>query len=114
MAVFLPKVIPSTRETVLCVVFIFSLSLCYRFATGIEFRESSIVIGPKTSIVAKKGMVFNINIGLSNLTNSAATDKEGKVTYVKPILYNLPFYYTKILFPIKILMQHPNCVIANS
>lgn len=47
---------------------------------GIEFRESSIVIGPKTSTVAKKGMVFNINIGLANLTNSAATEKEGKVS----------------------------------
>lgn len=46
---------------------------------GIEFRESSIVIGPKTSQVARKGMVFNINIGLANLSNKAATDKEGKV-----------------------------------
>ncbi|KAJ0180339.1 hypothetical protein K1T71_003743 [Dendrolimus kikuchii] len=55
-----------------------NLTKNFGFATGIEFRESSIVIGPKTSIVAKKGMVFNINIGLSNLTNSAATDKEGK------------------------------------
>lgn len=52
----------------------------FRFAMGIEFRESSIVIGPKTSIVAKKGMVFNINIGLANLQNSAATEKEGKVS----------------------------------
>lgn len=48
---------------------------------GIEFRESSIIIGPKTSTVAKKGMVFNINIGLANLTNSAATEKEGKVCF---------------------------------
>ncbi|XP_039746660.1 FACT complex subunit spt16 isoform X2 [Pararge aegeria] len=55
-----------------------NLTKSFGFAMGIEFRESSIVIGPKTSIVAKKGMVFNINIGLSNLTNSAATDKEGK------------------------------------
>ncbi|XP_045783894.1 FACT complex subunit spt16 [Maniola jurtina] len=55
-----------------------NLTKNFGFAMGIEFRESSIVIGPKTSIVAKKGMVFNINIGLSNLTNSAATDKEGK------------------------------------
>lgn len=46
---------------------------------GIEFRESSIIIGPKTNTVAKKGMVFNINIGLANLTNSASTEKEGKV-----------------------------------
>lgn len=52
------------------------------FAMGIEFRESSIVIGPKTSVVAKKGMVFNINIGLANLTNSAATEKEGKVSMI--------------------------------
>lgn len=51
---------------------------------GIEFRESSIVIGPKTSVVAKKGMVFNINIGLANLTNTAATEKEGKV-----VIYHL-------------------------
>ncbi|XP_041977304.1 FACT complex subunit spt16 isoform X2 [Aricia agestis] len=55
-----------------------NLTKTFGFAMGIEFRESSIVIGPKTSIVAKKGMVFNINIGLANLTNSAATEKEGK------------------------------------
>lgn len=55
-----------------------NLTKTFGFAMGIEFRESSIIIGPKTSVVAKKGMVFNINIGLANLTNSAATDKEGK------------------------------------
>ncbi|XP_063359714.1 FACT complex subunit spt16 [Cydia amplana] len=55
-----------------------NLTKSFGFSMGIEFRESSIVIGPKTNVVAKKGMVFNINIGLSNLTNSAATDKEGK------------------------------------
>lgn len=55
-----------------------NLTKSFGFAMGIEFRESSIVIGPKTSAVAKKGMVFNINIGLANLTNSAATEKEGK------------------------------------
>ncbi|CAH2086775.1 unnamed protein product [Euphydryas editha] len=55
-----------------------NLTKTFGFAMGIEFRESSIVIGPKTSIVAKKGMVFNINIGLANLSNSAATEKEGK------------------------------------
>lgn len=53
---------------------------------GIEFRESSIVIGPKTSIVAKKGMVFNINIGLANLTNKTASDKEGKVILLTIII----------------------------
>ncbi|KAJ2952572.1 hypothetical protein O0L34_g6895 [Tuta absoluta] len=55
-----------------------NLTKSFGFAMGIEFRESSIVIGPKTSAVARKGMVFNINIGLANLTNSAATEKEGK------------------------------------
>ncbi|OWR42080.1 FACT complex subunit spt16 isoform X2 [Danaus plexippus] len=55
-----------------------NLTKTFGFAMGIEFRESAIVIGPKTAVVAKKGMVFNINIGLANLTNSAATDKEGK------------------------------------
>ena len=57
----------------------FFINFVLRFAMGIEFRESSIVIGPKTSQVARKGMVFNINIGLGSLSNSASTDKEGKV-----------------------------------
>lgn len=51
----------------------------FGFAMGIEFRESSLLIGPKTHATIKKGMVFNINVGLANLTNADATDKEGKV-----------------------------------
>lgn len=50
----------------------------FGFAMGIEFRESSLLIGPKTTVVAKKGMVFNVNVGLSNLINPDAKDKEGK------------------------------------
>ncbi|XP_058807704.1 FACT complex subunit spt16 isoform X2 [Phymastichus coffea] len=50
----------------------------FGFAMGIEFRESSLLIGPKTNAVAKKGMVFNVNVGLSNLTNPDAKDKESK------------------------------------
>ncbi|XP_076248178.1 SPT16 homolog, facilitates chromatin remodeling subunit dre4 isoform X1 [Calliopsis andreniformis] len=50
----------------------------FGFAMGIEFRESSLLIGPKTHAVVRKGMVFNVNVGLSNLTNTEATDKEGK------------------------------------
>lgn len=50
----------------------------FGFAMGIEFKESSLLIAPKTTAVAKKGMVFNLNIGLSNLENKEATDKEGK------------------------------------
>lgn len=50
----------------------------FGFAMGIEFRESSLLIGPKTTAVLKKGMVFNLNIGLSNLQNNESQDKEGK------------------------------------
>lgn len=50
----------------------------FGFAMGIEFRESSLLLGPKTHIVAKKGMVFNVNVGFANLANKEATDKQGK------------------------------------
>ncbi|KAK6637444.1 splicing associated factor Dre4 [Polyplax serrata] len=50
----------------------------FGFAMGIEFRESSLLIAPKTTAVLKKGMVFNLNVGFSGLTNKDATDKEGK------------------------------------
>lgn len=51
----------------------------FGFAMGIEFKESSLLIGPKTKAKARKGMVFNVNVGLSNLSNPEASDKEGKV-----------------------------------
>lgn len=51
----------------------------FGFAMGIEFKESSLMIGPKTSAVAKKGMIFNLNIGFSNLQNKEASEKEGKI-----------------------------------
>jgi len=51
----------------------------FGFAMGIEFKESSLLLGPKTNAIAKKGMVFNVNVGLSNLPNPDATDKEGKI-----------------------------------
>lgn len=50
----------------------------FGFALGIEFRESSLVIGPKCSAAIKKNMVFNVCVGLSGLTNKDATEKEGK------------------------------------
>jgi nucleosome binding factor SPN SPT16 subunit len=56
-----------------------NLTKNFGFATGIEFRESSLVIGPKTTVCARKDMVFNLNVGLSGLTNKEASDKEGKV-----------------------------------
>ncbi|XP_064111889.1 FACT complex subunit spt16-like isoform X4 [Macrobrachium nipponense] len=48
------------------------------FGMGIEFRESALLIGPKTTVVAKKGQVFNVNLGFSDLSNSEAKDSEGK------------------------------------
>ncbi|XP_042890224.1 FACT complex subunit SPT16-like [Penaeus japonicus] len=48
------------------------------FGMGIEFRESSLLIGPKTMTAAKKGQVFNVNLGFSDLINSEAKDSEGK------------------------------------
>ncbi|XP_013114193.1 FACT complex subunit spt16 isoform X1 [Stomoxys calcitrans] len=50
----------------------------FGFAMGIEFRENSIIIGPKCTAEVKKNMVFNINVGISGLTNSDASEKEGK------------------------------------
>ncbi|XP_030751148.1 FACT complex subunit spt16 [Sitophilus oryzae] len=55
-----------------------SLTKNFGFAMGIEFKESSLMIGPKTMSKIKKGMVFNLNVGFSNLTNKEASDKEGK------------------------------------
>ncbi|XP_040603018.1 FACT complex subunit SPT16-like [Mesocricetus auratus] len=43
------------------------------FGMGIEFREGSLVINSKNQNKLKKGMVFSINLGFSDLTN-----KEGK------------------------------------
>lgn len=50
----------------------------FGFAMGIEFRESSLSIGPKTTALARKGTVFNVNVGFASLTNKEATDKAGK------------------------------------
>lgn len=48
------------------------------FAMGIDFRESSLLISPKTEETARKGMVFNINIGCSDLTNRDTKDAKNK------------------------------------
>lgn len=56
-----------------------NLTKTFGFAMGIEFRESSIMIGPKCSAVIKKGMVFNVYVGLQNLQNKEASEKEGKL-----------------------------------
>ncbi|XP_026473184.1 FACT complex subunit spt16 [Ctenocephalides felis] len=55
-----------------------NLTKSFGFAMGLEFRESSLPIGPKSTAALKKGMVFNLNVGLSKLTNKEANDDEGK------------------------------------
>jgi len=42
------------------------------FATGLEFREGSLLVDAKHSQRLKKGMVFNVNLGFSNLKNKSA------------------------------------------
>lgn len=56
-----------------------SLTKTFGSAMGIEFRESSLLIAPKCTALVRKGMVFNVYVGLSGLTNKEAADKEGKV-----------------------------------
>lgn len=46
---------------------------------GIEFRESSLMIAPKTTASVQKGQVYNLCIGLSGLKNKEGTDKESKI-----------------------------------
>ncbi|XP_070574512.1 FACT complex subunit SPT16-like [Ptychodera flava] len=48
------------------------------FVTGIEFREASLVINGKTETKAKTGMVFNVNVGFSNLVNKNGKDNASK------------------------------------
>jgi len=45
---------------------------------GIEFRESTLLISAKSDCRVEKGMVFNINVGFSDLENPDAKDSESK------------------------------------
>ncbi|KAG1714064.1 FACT complex subunit spt16 [Nymphon striatum] len=48
------------------------------FAMGIEFRESTLLIGPKTTSSIRRGMVFNVSIGFSDLKNKEGSDNQSK------------------------------------
>jgi nucleosome binding factor SPN SPT16 subunit len=50
----------------------------FGFVMGIEFREGSLSITPTCHAKATKGMIFNVNIGLSGLVNKEASDSKGK------------------------------------
>jgi len=51
--------------------------LC-RFGMGIEFREGSLLISSRSDVIAQKGMIFNINVGFSDLDNPDSKTSEGK------------------------------------
>ena len=50
----------------------------FGFSMGIEFRDAPISITPNSNVKARKGMVFNVNVGFSPITNKGASDSKGK------------------------------------
>lgn len=58
--------------------FISEFIIATRFGTGIEFRESGLVIGPKTNARVSAGQVYNISVGLQDLANSEAKEESNK------------------------------------
>merc|ERR1719334_1614509 len=50
----------------------------FGFAMGLEFREGALVIGPNCDMKAKKGMIFNINVGVTGISHKGAKDSKGK------------------------------------
>ena len=47
-------------------------------AMGIEFREGTLVIGPNCDAKVKKGMVFNVNIGVTGIQEKSSKDSKSK------------------------------------
>ena len=54
------------------------LNKTFGFAMGIEFREGSLVIGPNCDLKVRKGMVFNVNIGVTGLKEKSSKDGKSK------------------------------------
>ena len=50
----------------------------FGFAMGIEFREGTLVIGPNCDAKVKKGMVFNVNIGVTGIQEKSSKDSKSK------------------------------------
>ena len=50
----------------------------FGFAMGIEFREPALIIGPNCDRKVKAGMVFNVNVGVTGISNKEAKDSKGK------------------------------------
>jgi len=75
---------------------------------GIEFRESSLMIAPKTTACVKKGQVYNLCVGLSGLTNKDGADKESKVyaLYVGDTVLVNEVSIVQFFFQMKIYMKY--------
>uniref|UniRef100_F1KW31 FACT complex subunit n=2 Tax=Ascaris suum TaxID=6253 RepID=F1KW31_ASCSU len=52
----------------------------FGFLTGLEFRESSMLISPKCEMIVEPNMVFVVYVGLQGLTNSEAKDEQSKTS----------------------------------
>ncbi|CAB3385354.1 Hypothetical predicted protein [Cloeon dipterum] len=50
----------------------------FGFAMGLEFRDSALIIGPKSTGYAKKNMIFNVNMGIQDISNPKGADKTDK------------------------------------
>lgn len=50
----------------------------FGFVTGVEFREGSLIIGPKCTTTLVKGMTFNVSMGFQDLKNDGASDDDNK------------------------------------
>ena len=54
------------------------ISILARFVTGIEFREGSLLLSPKCHMPARRGMTFNISVGLAGLRNQQSEVSSGQ------------------------------------
>jgi nucleosome binding factor SPN SPT16 subunit len=52
------------------------------FGTGIEFRDSNFLLGPKNSSILLKGMVLNFSIGFQNIAIKSGNESKGKVASI--------------------------------
>ena len=52
--------------SILLLLFFISSSILTRFATGLEFREPSLVISPKCSLSAKEGCAMHLSCSGDN------------------------------------------------
>ncbi|GAU95532.1 hypothetical protein RvY_07133 [Ramazzottius varieornatus] len=58
--------------------FVDNVSKNFGFATGLEFRDSALMIAAKTTAMIRKGMVFCVIVGLENLKNAEGKTEEEK------------------------------------